>query len=110
MNAHTPGPWVAEEEVRAIGGITSIYVSKVDPSMPNGLDGRVCQAFGNCLVTTDDAVRANARLLAAAPELIAALRECADTLQKLVDMDRLPANSKDLRDARAAISKATGIA
>lgn len=52
-----------------------------------------------------DAERALAKLFAASPELLAACESMATLLQKLVDMNRLPANVSSLREGRAAISK-----
>ncbi|MDX7487218.1 hypothetical protein [Serratia marcescens] len=67
MYKHTPGPWVVDEDEHSTaGGLIGIYVSQ------NG-DGRIGQVFGNCLVTTDDELRANAALFAAAPDLLTAL-------------------------------------
>jgi hypothetical protein len=38
-------------------------------------------------------------------ELIAALESAAATIQQLVDIGRMPANNKGLRDARALLAK-----
>lgn len=50
---------------------------------------------------------ANARLICAAPALLAALHSAAESLEQLVKIARIPANNKGLRDARAAIALAT---
>ena len=47
-------------------------------------------------------------LLAAAPDLLAACQSAASSIEQLVKIGRIPANNKGLRDALAAISKATG--
>lgn len=71
---HTPGPWETEEEVfNAYENMTGIYVRHVE-------SGRICQTFANCLVNTDEACRANARLIAAAPDLLEALTACVEAL------------------------------
>ena len=92
---HTPGPWEAREfavmdheQTKGIG----IY---------SGDDCMSDLVFGQGW--SDDQVRANARLIAAAPELLAALEElCAD--KYLSD----PINADRMANARAAIAKAKG--
>lgn len=66
MSKHTPGPW----KVDAMGNVWSA-------------DTKVCEmsehpviASGCYREKTDDEHRANARLIAAAPELLEALRDC----------------------------------
>lgn len=85
MNAHTPGPWA------------------VDPTVSSG---EVMTAHGYAIhehptyssITDTKEIQANARLIAAAPELLLALQELMNT------------DGGDLRwfSARAAIAKATG--
>jgi hypothetical protein len=48
-----------------------------------------------------------AALLASAPDMLNALRSAADTMQQLVTINRLPKNNAGLRDALAAIARAT---
>ena len=95
---HTPGPWKLTCASRAV-------------TSPSGWDiARMPVHTGP--ITIDD-MTANARLIAAAPELLAALQKLTDQAD-WVDLNVL---SKDLRGyrliheivaARAAISKATG--
>jgi hypothetical protein len=91
MNAtqfqHTPGPW---KRARRIAGGYTIKARNFWPAVVLG-DGR--QNRGTAI--------ANARLIAAAPELLVALRKCAD---RLGDMDC----GAELDEARDAIAKATG--
>jgi len=49
-----------------------------------------------------------ARLIAAAPVMLEALKSAAESIEQLVSLNRIPANNKGLRDARAAIALATG--
>lgn len=83
MSAHTPGPWVADHD----------NVRTPDDG------GMVAKVAGD----TDSQAYANARLIAAAPDLLAALRD-------LVSAEGLPegyANRAMLIDAaRAALAKA----
>jgi hypothetical protein len=109
MSGHTPGPWNVQPDSPLFAKIGStgnggIYVAKAQG--PDTL--------------------ANARLIAAAPELLAALRDLMAIETADVDMDEFPDNEsvgafqdedgqvKDLpltfghlRRARAAIAKAT---
>lgn len=90
MSKHTPGPW----KVDAMGNVWSA-------------DTKVCEmsehpvmASGCYREKTDDEHRANARLIAAAPDLLAALERIADETAATWVCDV----------ARAAIAKATGAA
>ena len=85
MNAkHTPGPWVANTlwtvvNIRAAGG-------------------SVCNVPRNCALSDD--IEANARLIAAAPELLEALK-------RVLDDEGIAISRPDFELARAAIDKAT---
>jgi hypothetical protein len=98
MAQHTPGPW------RCGQGITE----KITPVVWAGslvFGERIVHRIAVC----DNA--ANARLIAAAPELLDALEELVSDLE--FDMSagcnpRLVKSGKRIEYARAAISKATG--
>lgn len=102
MTQHTPGPWEAVKSNRnqfawdvigALGMVPTIArLGLVDPH--------------------EEAVKANARLIAAAPELLEALKLAADQLDEVVDMNN-PANWLDnskatLEFLHQAIAKAEG--
>ena len=82
--AHTPGPWVIDPCWDILG------------NTDDG-NGMVCQ------ITTDavprDEAEANARLIAAAPELLEALREATSALK---------GNGYGVEDLEAALAKAEG--
>lgn len=87
---HTPGPWEVLDGTRV--GVTL-------PSLTEG-----CGYDSHCIALTyghDQRIdaRANARLIAAAPELLEALRNYVDGCSLSIDA---------LAVARAAIAKATG--
>lgn len=104
---HTPGPWILNGEVRRISD-TLHYCADIT-------DGRPCKGYRGCIAyiqTADhlthgmriDEGKANARLIAAAPDLLAALREANAFIL---------APAEDLKDGvlsriRAAISEAIG--
>lgn len=92
---HTPGPWIAYSDP----------LSR-NPSLTCGINGfHPVAGFHSpqdCQLATVYDVEANARLIASAPDLLAALEElCAD--KYLAD----PINADRMRNARAAIKKAT---
>ena len=93
MTEHTPGPWMVTPDHDE--GIGWRHVS----SFPEG--------FGDIATTWSgkhgDASEANARLIAAAPDMLDALEELVDTLDSRGVIDSFTTQS-----ARAAIAKATG--
>ncbi len=91
MNAHTPGPWTVRGN--------SIVADETD----DRLEMRVRIHSGN-----RDDIKANARLIAAAPDLLAALRTLLDipSGQYSECGEYEPAAAA----ARAAIARATGAA
>jgi len=99
---HTPGPWTPEfgeaYRVRAQqdGGQVAIMTNL------KGRDGLAGRRNG-------DEVAANARLIAAAPELLAALQEVTMVLDALLNVrGNEPDQDSISGRARAAIAKATG--
>lgn len=93
----TDGPWTAVDT----GGGDWLIRGREDGEYVEGRPVDHTPIVVDFIGNEDDA-----RLIAAAPELLEALVCAADTIQKLVDMGRIPANSKALRDATAAIAKA----
>lgn len=93
--SHTPGPWLAASHPSSVGGLPIV-----------GQQGRSIASvtffhLGAAFEKHDAESRANARLIAAAPDLLAALRDFlaeADAGHVSVDTDRR---------ARAAILKST---
>ena len=102
-NKHTPAPWrtwesgpahfvVAENE--QIVAITSRFGSKGGEDVT--------------MTTRLSEAEANARLISAAPELLAALEATASKLMEYRQTGYTTGWDKPLSDARAAIAKATG--
>ena len=71
----TAGPWMVGK-IEGAHEITGVYISQPYEGRMEG--GRIAKCFGNCLVTTDAEVLANASLIAAAPDLYAALEVIAN--------------------------------
>ena len=87
MNAHTPAPWINDgSEISA----------QVDPAHPSYI-APICFLDGDW---SPEIVAANARLIAAAPDLLACL---LDVLDADGDLDAM-----DFNRYRSAIAKATG--
>lgn len=98
---HTPGPWQIQRGVPIGFGLVASA----------GLRQKIVSAEG----VSDSEADANARLIAAAPDLLAALQAIEDDLSGVISVaaidgqiERLP-SLKAARDlARAAIAKAKG--
>ena len=91
---HTPGPWVHATDIGQIGSIETS-------------DGVVIAQAQPLVGDTDRAIRdANARLIAAAPELLTALEEAIRWIGRLTDWEG--AGDPDIDKWRAAHNKAKG--
>lgn len=97
---HTPGPWVAQE-----------FLVSGSPTCSANV---VCEFPQGCAVKSRVFWEANARLIAAAPDLLDALQ---NLVADILDYERInnlaPSPGKDdcwqsVTRARAAIAKATG--
>ena len=105
---HTPGPWSVEDplgpEILSIvagEGRTPyewVHVAQVSVEKEDPFDPTPAQA------------KANAKLLAAAPDLLKALRRCVEDLKPYGDEEDDPFADigSTLREARDAIAKAEG--
>lgn len=101
---HTPGPWIVCVENGDPWGARTVFA---EDQLENGVisaGGWDWQIAAAC-VNHDD-YEANARLIAAAPDLLGALRDCALVMQG--DLKGLAVIQPELRGALAAIFKATG--
>lgn len=109
--SHTPAPWRVSPIAGENGGIA---IEADDPA--DGLQFQVCEIWGiDCDTTIDDRAHANARLIAAAPDLLAALRDASDELEQYVDLQRkldyieyAADTQKILNAVNATIAKAEG--
>ena len=97
---HTPGPWSADIEDYPFR--REIYIETQDFDPDAGEGERIARVFDE----TDNG-RANAHLIAAAPDLLFALHAC---LAELVDVVNAEGGdeSEAMKQARAAISQAEG--
>ena len=85
MSAHTPAPWILEQDTVFIG-----ETRKVQPVLYHG----------------DSEGMANARLISAAPDLLSTLKEMMSVFQDHEQYDEESAEVVSI--ARAAIAKAEG--
>jgi hypothetical protein len=110
MSEHTPGPWRAYvSDDRTLWAISAGDDFVIYPGNEI-VDAQTWdEAFGACGSTTEGRSEANAHLVAAAPEMLEALRRADELLGKMTTDDVLV--SLDIQNARvvvgAAITKAT---
>lgn len=90
---HTPGPWKLAEAVK--GRYTKTNLRRIRSEREGTEHGAVCEVYG---IKDGTEANANARLIAAAPEMLEALRVAEESVGDL----------KALEIVRAAIAKATG--
>jgi hypothetical protein len=100
IEQHTPGPWGVLST--AVGpAYTAVCIGQLNEE--KGLDG-ASDEYAVCVVPLiHDESRANARLIAAAPDLLTALEEVLPH----VEFSHRPFKA-EVAAARAAIAKATG--
>ena len=105
MSGHTPGPWEVGGHDDGVPGY--VYCD-------NEFGSAVAIAYGDALAYTclpRDEQEANARLIAAAPDLLAALVEMRDLFDLMCGLGFSPADGHEgspKANADAAIAKATG--
>lgn len=97
---HTPAPWFIFGNGHCVGG-----------PAPDASHTTAGVAMCGMQLRSDEENAANARLIAAAPSLLAALKKCRDTLYTAVrigcDLPGFdPAEHVSIKQADAAISKA----
>jgi hypothetical protein len=99
MSEYTPGPWRTSKPQELFGGV---WADRIE----------IADVASNSLPTEEQ--RANARLIAAAPDMLAALKAMHDhaveyaRINNLFNSDGSPATFHELLQARAAIAKAEG--
>lgn len=101
---HTPEPWsrsVFDDGISVAGGISIEAIDEADGQL-----FELCAVFGvNNHQEVDPTSEANARLICAAPELLAALEEAILVIERIKPEEN---GMGTLVRGRAAIAKATG--
>ncbi len=92
--SHTPGPWWVEGTDHPMGEGREVY---------DGF-GRTASVYG-----ASPTAAANASLIAAAPEMLAALREVADGCERRLRKGKDQGDLDTLRLCRTAIEQAEGV-
>ena len=106
MTKHTPGPWMVESDGKEDATVTAFTAVHHNPVY-------ICRVYGEgVLARAGDSTEeraANAALIAAAPDLLAALEMAVATIERIAPKHG-PFSSVDgtLSVARAAIAKAEG--
>ncbi len=111
MSKHTPGPL----EVRSLEGVWSVFQAETLALTASCPDGATSKPSGIREISADEAL-ANARLYAAAPDLLKTLKRAevvvAETLRQLLRNAGMPESfaneNPDLQMLRATIAKAEG--
>lgn len=106
---HTPGPWVVGGESGNDSEAEFIVTkdeSRTIAWTTNTFDADADDGYGSEVITEED--RANGRLIAAAPELLEALKSVVDQLEGIGIPDWHGAEGLCLESAKAAIAKAEG--
>ena len=113
-HTHTNGPWF-----RTVSQDNEETLYKICTAAENGEPKEIIARVNHCVITPglaiSDEVRANARLIAAAPDLLAALVNCLPLLEAS-HLDMIDAQQEDsadlvfigLEQVRDAIAKAKG--
>lgn len=102
MSKHTPGPWAAHKSQSVLGG-NVYYISQQEgaPYTPNYSD--VCQTVEG---EQEEIQLSNANLIAAAPELLEALKNARAELEEIaLSEGGDPYNNPEMNEA---INKAEG--
>ena len=96
MSGHTPGPWSMGAVVvgRGDGSTSHRFIQCASGAV-------VAAAYGNCTVATEANIRANAQLIAAAPELLKTLQEILADMESVAPKYRCRLSIKQARDAIA---------
>lgn len=96
QDKHMPGPWVASEQDNG-----EWVIEAADRHVNDWVVAIVCDNCG------DSSTEANARLIAAAPEMLEVLRDLLDAIERDIP-DAVSITTGPMQAARAAIVKATG--
>ena len=98
--SHTPGPWKITADARHDGD-RRIYRGEIAKQA-------IAKVYANDWTDSEGMAASNARLIAAAPDLLLACQRLRAHIS-LLDLDEMPSHMIDeLRDASAAIAKAEG--
>jgi hypothetical protein len=100
QNKHTPGPWHTYNMGHGQGNPWEVWPDK-------GLTP-ICRLISGGVARGNFEGHANARLIAAAPELLEALERAAPCLQAAVEALQSKEDAACLKQVRGAINKAKG--
>lgn len=106
---HAPGPWIAKQSIRRIDcPLWTVHADKSVASVYSSLSTATAQVASIAVRSyKHDECKANALLIAAAPELLDALEELANDCMQDHGVPCVPDKAR-VMNARAAIAKAKG--
>ncbi|HFT1859310.1 TPA: hypothetical protein RG921_004299 [Pseudomonas aeruginosa] len=110
MSKHTPGPWVLDTIPTSVG--ICHRIGPFPPRRPDDVTVRhacLYADYPSASNPADEELEANARLIAAAPELLDALEDAVNRLTSSLILLKCDDDfiKKETAKARAAIAKAT---
>lgn len=104
VTPHTPGPWRVHEDIPS-----DSYCPLIEAEDSEGLGSVDIANVSRPTTGGPDNTEANAKLIAAAPELLEALKLCAILINKRVTAGNVSIDFLKIQDlAFSAIAKATG--
>lgn len=106
MSAHTPGPWTAG--TTTVGALNNAGTSRFACQLHGGLERDDPKGYDRAKRerTSDEELQANANLIAAAPDLLAAFEAIAPMFDN--DSPLLTVYRAEIAAVQAAIAKAKG--
>jgi len=106
---HTPGPWWATQGCTGTWYVSTRRDRQPEDAPPSPYGAAITCAVGDHTETrTSGNEEANARLIAAAPDLLAALRSATFALESAVMLAGLHALAEPAANARAALNRFYG--
>jgi hypothetical protein len=112
---HVPGPWISESGISddteerglAVIAVLPKFQRTPEATPTRGMVAWIPSGIGACM--TDEEAIDTARLIAAAPDLLATLRSARDRLALVFEASgRDPRDDATVREIDTAIEKATG--
>ena len=101
MNKHTPGPWcVGDSDLP----VSQMAVMQAEPTRKHSTIARMSKG-----IQPFEEISANLKLMAAAPDLLKSTKNLLDAVITQCEYEPNSATATWVREARAAIAKATGI-
>lgn len=106
---HTPGPWTCHDGYRRINSRGSLVVSVGDCPNQEYYSGRYAVEAPHLTAVNENELEANARLIAAAPDMLAELEELLMFARSVRPGGRILESDPDLDAVESLIARARGL-